>query len=407
MRRVEIAVIGAGVIGLSIAHRLSAEGRDVVLIDPALPGSGASYGNAGTIATYAVQPVGTPDTLKSLPSLLFNRTSPLALRHTSLPALVPWLFRFVRQSFPRQARQNAMALVALLTDAGHLWRDLAKDIGAESLLRDQGCLHIYTTEKAIEAARSDMAFRRECGIDVDILDAAQVATLEPTLPEVSGGAFFPGVLSLSDPGQMMEFLVRSAGAEHIQTKATSLSPSTDGVTITSDRQNLHARKVVIAAGAHSKPLARQAGHHIPLDTERGYHLEWDGQAQGLKRPVSMTSRGFYLCPMEGRLRVAGTVELGGLHAPPSLHREKKLLEGAKTIFPNLGAPSRSWMGFRPSIPDSLPVIGTSKKCANILFAFGHGHIGLTLAPKTAQIIADLVAERPTSLDITPYSPSRF
>jgi D-hydroxyproline dehydrogenase len=170
---------------------------------------------------------------------------------------------------------------------------------------------------------------------------------------------------------------------------------------------LQARKVVIAAGAHSRALARAAGDRVPLDTERGYHLEWDMPIPRLSRPTCPTSRGFYLCPMQGRLRVAGTVELGGLTAPASPHRLEKLAEGARAIFPDLGAPDRSWMGFRPSMPDSLPVIGRSAAGAEVIHAYGHGHIGLTLAPITASIVSDLVAGRPSAIDISAYRATRF
>ena len=166
-------------------------------------------------------------------------------------------------------------------------------------------------------------------------------------------------------------------------------------------------RVIIAAGAHSRALALQAGDKVPLDTERGYHVEWDMPGKRLTRPACPTTRGFYLCPMDGRLRVAGTVELGGLTAPPSPHRIAKLVEGARAIFPDLPEPSRDWMGFRPSLPDSVPVIGPSRGGADILHAYGHGHIGLTLAPITAEIVAALVAGKAPPVDMAPYLPHRF
>ncbi len=165
---------------------------------------------------------------------------------------------------------------------------------------------------------------------------------------------------------------------------------------------------MIAAGAHSRPLAAMAGDRVPLDTERGYHVEWDMAAPRLSRPSCPTARGFYLCPMEGRLRVAGTVELGGLTAPPSPHRIARLVEGARAIFPDLPeTPDRTWMGFRPSLPDSLPVIGPSRGGAEVIHAFGHGHLGVTLAPVTAGIVADLIAGRTPERDLAAVLPTRF
>ncbi|MFZ1339929.1 MAG: FAD-binding oxidoreductase, partial [Paracoccaceae bacterium] len=169
-----------------------------------------------------------------------------------------------------------------------------------------------------------------------------------------------------------------------------------------------ARRVIIAAGAHSRDLAAQAGDRVPLETERGYHVEWDMAEPRLTRPSCPTARGFYLCPMDGRLRAAGTVELGGLTAPPSRHRIARLVEGVRSLFPDLPeTPDRSWLGFRPSLPDSLPVIGPSQGGADVIHAFGHGHLGVTMAPVTARIVADLVAGRAPHLDLAPVLPGRF
>ncbi len=394
----EIAVVGAGVVGLAIAHRLASEGREVVVIDPAAPGSGASYGNAGTVADYAIQPVGTPAVLKSLPSLIFDRNSPLAIRAGAFPSLAPWLLRFARQSMPAAARGNALALADLLSDASTRWQALAEAIGANRLIRNRGCLYWYRTDRAFAEARADLGFRRACGVRVDLLDARDLAALEPGLPVAGGGAaFFPGALFMNDPGGVVSLLARSVsalGARLLAARVTGLARRNGGVRLTGPDLDIQARSAIIAAGAHSRPLARQAGDAIPLDTERGYHLEWDMARLPISRPVCPTERGFYLCPMEGRLRVAGTVELGGLAAPPSPHRVARLLEGARSIFPDLPAPDREWMGFRPSIPDSLPVIGPSRGGPEVLFAFGHGHIGLTLAPRTAAMIAAHVLGQP-------------
>ena len=404
--RAEIAVIGAGVIGLAVAHRLRGLGRDVVLIDPEAPGSGASYGNAGTIADYAVLPVGTPDVLRNLPSLLFDRNSPLSIRRAALPSLAPWLMRFARQSLPAAAKRNSAALAALLADACDSWKRLSDDSRGRDILQQRGCLYLYETQAAFQAAAADMAYRRSFGIKVDLISPADLAALEPGLPPVEGGAaFFPGAVFLNDPGRMMGLL--SNGTPHIKARVNWLGRRDGGVFLAGDGLQMQARQVVIAAGAQSKALARMAGDRVPLDTERGYHLEWDMQVPRLTRPACPTSRGFYLCPMDGRLRVAGTVELGGLEAPPSRHRLDRLLEGARAVFPDLGGPDREWMGFRPSMPDSLPVIGYSSGGREIIHAFGHGHIGLTLAPITARIVADLLAGREPEVDIRPYAAGRF
>ncbi len=404
----EVAVIGAGVVGLAIAERLVAEGRDVTLIDPNPPGSGASFGNAGTIADYATLPVGTPDVLRNLPSLLFDRNSPLSIRRAALPSLAPWLIRFALQSLPGNARRNAAAIAALLADACPLWEGLAARIGGSDILQRRGCLYLYESSAAFRAANADMAQRRKLGITVDLLGPDEVGQLEPGLPRVEGGAaFFPNAVFMADPGQMVQHLARAVTVSLLPHRVTGLARKAGGVDLWGDGFHLHARRVVLAAGAHSRDLARQAGDRIPLETERGYHVEWDMPAPRLTRPTCPTTRGFYLCPMSGRLRVAGTVELGGLTAPPSPHRIARLVKGARAIFPDLPAPDRNWMGFRPSLPDSLPVIGPSRGGDEVIFAFGHGHIGLTLAPVTARLVADLIARRPPERDIAALDPGRF
>ena len=408
--RAEVAVIGAGVIGLTVALRLASEGREVVLLDPEPPGSGASYGNAGTVADYAVQPVGTPAVLKALPSLLFDRTSPLSIRRAALPGLLPWLLRFARQSLPGPARRNAVALAGLLADAGPLWRALAEAVGGADLLRGTGCLYLYDSAQAVRAAAGDLAFRRSLGVAVETLSAAEVAALEPALPPVAGGAVFSGAVFLTDPGAMMARLAaagQAAGVAILPGRVDHLERGDGGVILSGQGVSVTARHAVIAAGAHSRGLARQAGDRVPLDTERGYHAEWDMAAPLLSRPSAMVARGFYLCPMAGRLRAAGTVELGGTEAPPSPHRIARLVEGAQGVFPQLGPPDRTWMGLRPSIPDSLPVIGASCGGPSVIHAFGHGHLGVTLAPATARIVADLVAGRRPPDTAAPCSPLRF
>lgn len=412
----DIAVIGAGVVGLAIAERLLAEGRSVTLIDPHPPGAtvaetAASYGNAGTIADYAVLPVGTPDVLKNLPSLLFDRNSPLAIRRAALPALLPWLIHFARQSLPAAAERNARSLAALLSTATADWLDLGARIGGADILQKRGCLYLYETDRAFRAAETDMAFRRSLGVTVELIGPDALRQMEPGLPEVEGGAaFFPKAVFLNDPGRMVGLLGAEVAqrAEVVATRVDTLDRGTDGVTLRGPNLHLRARRVVIAAGAHSRRLAAMAGDRVPLDTERGYHVEWDMARAPLTRPSCPTARGFYLCPMQGRLRVAGTVELGGLTAPPSPHRIARLVEGARAILPDLPAePTRSWMGFRPSIPDSVPVIGPARAGGEVIHAYGHGHIGLTLAPVTARIVADLVAGRRPELDLAPYLPNRF
>lgn len=391
----DIAVIGGGVIGLAIALRLRADGREVVVIEPNEPGSGASYGNAGTIADYAVIPVGTPAVLRNLPSLLLDARSPLSIRASALPTLFPWLARFAYESLPHRFRQNTRAIAELVSDASSEWREFAAEISASDLLSAKGCLYLYETPKAFRAAATDIDLRRFYGVGQELLSADEVHRLEPRLPPFEGGGlFFPGAINLSDPGDAMARLtatVRRAGMEFVKASAQTVAREANGIRIIAAPFDIRARTAVISAGAHSQRLAAQIGDPVRLDTERGYHIEFDMTHPPIERPVCPTALGFYLCPMRGRLRVAGLVELGGLGAPANQRLLAALAANSRRVFPKLGEPSRTWLGFRPSMPNSVPVIRPSRGGRDVILAFGHGHIGLTLAPRTARLVSAIVA----------------
>ncbi len=406
----EIAVIGAGVVGLSCALALAEAGHEVALVAPKDDETGASYGNAGIIADYAVMPVGTPDVLRKLPSLLFNRDSPLAFRPSSLFALAPWLLRFARESLPGRATLNAQAIAALLAPTPAAWQDLAAQIGGKALLKPLGSLYLFETEA--ERRATDLRKYHAHGVEVEAISRAELGQLQPGLPSDVGvgAAFFPRTVTVDDPREMLRLLraaVAAASVAHFPAMAEKLERAGGHIRLTGPGMQLQAKKVVLAAGAWSRPLAAQAGDRVPLETERGYHLEYDFTEPRLIRQMTPVSRGFYFCPMAGRLRVAGTVELGGLSAPPSPHRWAMMERGARAILPDLPAPDRRWMGFRPSLPDSRPVIGLSSGGGDVIHAYGHGHLGLTLAPITARLVTALVAGRAPEIELAPYRPSRF
>ncbi|WP_296639106.1 NAD(P)/FAD-dependent oxidoreductase [Roseinatronobacter sp.] len=403
-RQAEIAVIGAGVVGLVCALRLHQAGHEVVLVAPEDEETGASYGNAGVIADYAVMPVGTPDVLRNLPRLLLDRDSPLAIRHAAMVTLAPWLIRFARECLPGRAHANAQAIAALLAPSAQMWRALADEIDARAQLKAHGSIYLYETPKQAE----NLAPYRNLGVSVESLSDAELGQLEPALRGHAGGAFFPNTLTINDPATLLRALrLAVADIPRITAGVERLARAPSGITLSGPGLTLHAARVVLAAGAWSKRLAAMAGDRVPLDTERGYHLEYDLPENPLTRQTSPIARGFFFCPMQGRLRVAGTVELGGLSAPPAPHRWAMMDRGARAILPDLPEPSRRWMGFRPSIPDSKPVIGPSRGGADVIHAYGHGHLGLTLAPVTAQMVVDMVAGRAPMLDPAPYRVDRF
>ncbi len=397
-RQHDVVVVGAGVVGMTAALELLRAGRQVTLADPAVPGSGASWGNAGTIANYAVLPLGGPGILRALPGLLLARDSPLSLPARALPGRLPWLGAFAWNCLPGPAARNAAALAELLSGAGPAWRRLAAAVGAEDCLRETGCLYRYDTVRARAAAAPDAEARRRLGVRVEDLDAGALAALEPHLPRAEGGAhFFPDALSLTDPGEVMARLARTlrgSGAEFLSEEVRGLHIPSATASVLIDCASgarLLAEHVVIAAGAASAPLARQAGMPLILDTERGYHLEYEMETPLLSRPVSFAGAGIYAVPMSGRLRVTGLVELGGLTLPPDPARWDQIDRAASSYFPGLPPPDRCWMGFRPSVPQTVPVLRRGGPGGRATLATGHGHLGLTLAPVTAAALAGLLA----------------
>lgn len=396
-KRVDVVVVGGGIVGLSVALRLVADGRQVTVLDPELEAGGAAYGSAGTIADYAVIPIGTPSVLRNLPALLLGRDSPLSICNAELLSLAPWLIRFAWQSLPANSRRNAGKIACLVAEAASAWRELAAEIGAGELIQHKGCLYAYPSQAAFRAAATDVAIRTRHGIAQELLSPDETTALEPALPHFEGGGLlFPSAMHLSDPGLMLQHLRRAAetsGVEFIIATAERIERTASGVEVMASGTRLLAKTVVVAAGARSKRLAAQAGDFVPLDTQRGYHIEFEMETSPLSRPFCPIGRGFYMIPMAGRLRVAGIVELGGLTAPVDHSRTALLERGARAVFPKLGPPDRSWMGFRPSMPDSVPVIRPSRGGRDIVLAFGHGHLGLTLAPVTGRIVSDIVAGR--------------
>ncbi|MBV9564143.1 MAG: FAD-dependent oxidoreductase [Bradyrhizobium sp.] len=409
--KTDVAIVGAGIIGLAIAFRLAADGREVVVIDPNEPGSGASYGNAGTLAPYACAPVGNPDVLRNLPNLLFNPDSPLAVRLAGLPALIPWLSRFLWQSTPARARCNAHALADLLKDAMPTWRELAEQARLSDLLRYEGCLYLYRGKMPREGDEWGARLRNELGVRHERLTSEEVARLEPALPPAAGGIFFPDAAHAVDPAALTSRLAAAAtarGASFQRAYVDRLEPQDGGrIRLLCRDHMIEAHTVVLAAGAWSRSLAEQGGDDIPLDTERGYHIEFAMDACPIKRPVSPVDLGFYVTPMASRLRVAGTVELGGLSAPLNPKQIALLERGVRKLLPDLGPVQSHWLGFRPSLPDSLPVIGPSRRYPNLIHAFGHGHLGMTLAGATSRIVASLVERRNDAPNLDAFRPDRF
>lgn len=414
-RSQEIAVIGAGLVGAACALALAADGHRVTILDPDPPGAGTSSGNAGGIVTGAVVPTATPQVLRSLPGYVLDRNGPAVLRLRHAPRALPWLWRFIRAGRPSEVARIAAALQPLVQGSRRAHRHLAALAGAGGMIPDQGWLKVFASEAEFAATGPDRALMDRAGVRYQVLDRDEVLSLEPGLnPDFARiGLHQPESGFVGDPRGLAQAYADAAlsrGARHLRLRVRGLARSPDGVTLQTEAGPQHFARVVIAAGAWSATLARQAGDRVSLDTERGYHLGFGpGTEDLLRRPVGLPALGMVLSPMQGGLRLVSGDELAGLTAAPDFRRIRALLPGARRALPGLAdrPVATEWMGFRPSTPDSLPVIGPSSGGPQVIHAFGHGHLGLTLSAITALMVADAVAGRAPRIDPTPYGIGRF
>jgi D-amino-acid dehydrogenase len=390
----EIIIVGAGVVGLACAWHLLERGHGVTVLDRGEPGRGASFGNAGTIAPYGVIPIAQPGLWRDIPMLLFSRDSPFRIRWTRMPRLFPWLLRFLREAGPRRFQHNAELLSKLLAGTSDAWEPLLADSGAKELTVANGALYFYRSAAAWRRAQAAIRQRDELGVEQQVLDTAAIRELEPTLADhAAGGILFPGACHIRDPHMLVRRLadavIRRGGRIECRT-VVGVAPQGARVTVTTEQGDLRAERVVIAAGAWSSPLAAGTGDRVPLETERGYHIEFPMETMPLQRPCCPADWAFYMTPMAGRLRVAGTVELGRRDDPPNTQRFDYIRHRVERLLGPLGKPSSHWLGCRPSLPDSIPVIGPSPRDPRVIHAFGHGHLGVTLAARTGQLVADCI-----------------
>ena len=418
----EVVVVGAGLIGAACAVRLADAGREVMLLDAQAPGQGASFGNAGHIATEQLFPLASADVIRSSLRYLTDADSPLRLRAGYLLPILPWLARFVWAARPTAFARGVAALMALQKTSSADLNDLLAHAGIRHLLHMDGYLRVWETpageHKALEQARGMGRY----GVATDRVSAAAVRAQAPALsPEIGGAVAYPGTSHVDDPYAVCKGLVDAllnAGGQVRQARVLRLAQESDGP-VKLDLEHggqMRCRQLVLCAGAWSKPLVASLGYRVPLDTERGYHITLGWQQPGggldgmqrLARPVASTERNVIMTPMTMGLRMTGSVEFGGLHLPPDPRRFVLLRRQMQALMPGTHPDEAgTWMGFRPSLPDHLPVMGAAPRHRGVFFAFGHQHLGLTLCGVTARLMADLVLGRAGGVDLAPYRIDRF
>jgi glycine/D-amino acid oxidase-like deaminating enzyme len=415
--RRRVVVIGAGLVGLSSALWLLKAGHEVTVVDREPPSSNtsyahaASYGNACTIALGACLPLAMPGIFAKASRMLIGRRGPLSLYWRDLLRLTPWLVAFLKSSRLSDVDRIVATLGGLLrlVEAGHA--PLIEESGAGDLVRRAGCLYLYRTAEQFAEAQPDMELRAREGVSLEVLDARAIREIEPSLtPLYHKAVRFTDAYHLDTPhlyALALAEAIRRRGGRFVQGDARGLARAEDEVSVVLDGEAINADKIVVACGAWSKPLAMSIGDRVLLDTERGYHVLFPESGKLLNGPCCYPEYGFYMTPLAEGLRAAGLVELGGLDAPPRAARTDSVAAIARTLVQDLGEAERIWLGFRPSMPDSLPVVGPSPRDGRIFYAFGHGHIGLTLAGITGRIIADLASGLAPPVDIAPLRADRF
>jgi len=406
-----IGVIGAGIQGVCVALSLVKKGFKVTLIDRDDPGKSASYGNAGHFSPYASVPINRPDVLVDIPAMLLSSTGPLSLKWNYVYKMIPWFIKFIKNCSKKNMMHTARYMHQILDLALPAYDELFQDIDVSGLVENKGVIYFWT-DKDLKSRELEINIRKELRVEQQLLTPHEIHDLEPHIRKIyHGGVFYPSARHARNPRKILlklfDLFLKLGGRFEKKSADSIYFPSNDKLLIKTDSNTYTFDKVVIACGAFSKKLTDQAGEKIPLDTERGYHVHFKGYDHLLSRPVIFLNRGFGITPMDQGLRVVGTVEFGGLENPISKKRINNLVNNAKYLFPEISEHYDEWLGFRPSLPDFLPVMGPSKNYKNLFYAFGHHHLGWTLGAISGKIIAGMIAGEKTNLDLTPYNSLRF
>jgi D-amino-acid dehydrogenase len=409
----KIIVIGAGVIGAASALSLQADGHDVILLDREAPCAGASFGNAGAIVNGSCVPTAMPGILYDVMRMAVQPLSPLSIRPAYFHKILPWLLRFIWQSRSVAASNNATHLRTLTEHAVESWRQLVDATDIAAFVEEAGWLKVYEKEASFAATSKDRKLMDEKGTNYEILGRSEISDLEPNLAPIFNFGFYQkDCLRIVNPHKLVNGMVGlmvSRGGQFKQFDVDRIQHEDNEVSLSGSKGTITADKVIVAAGAWSRSLAQQLGDNVPLDTERGYHLMLPESTRDLlSSPVVNGESSFVLSPMDTGIRLISQIEFGGLEAAPDYSRVRSLLPLAKRMLPTLDTDEQSaWMGFRPSLPDSLPVLGFSTNCKNVLYAFGHQHLGMTMGAVTGKLVADLIAGRDPITELTPFRPNRF
>jgi D-hydroxyproline dehydrogenase len=410
-KTLKVGIIGSGIQGISNALFLLKKGFEVTVFDRDYPGNpSASYGNAGHFSPYASVPLNRPDILADIPAMLLSSSGPLALKWNYVPKMIPWFLKFIRNSTKKKMMHTAKNMHQILDLALPAYDELFQEIELEGLVENKGILYIWN-EKDLKSRELEINIRKELGVKQQLVNPKEIHDLEPNIKTFyHGGVYYPYAKHARNPKKILlklfDLFIKKGG-KFIKTNIKDINFDQEIPILRTENKNYYFDKVVIACGAFSKKLTDNLNEKIPLDTERGYHVHFKNCDYLLSRPVIFSNRGFGITPMEQGLRVVGTVEFGGLDNPISKGRIKNLINNAKYMLGDLPEHDDEWLGFRPTLPDFLPVIGPSKNHKNVFYCFGHHHLGWTLGAISGKIISRMIANENTNLNLEPYSSIRF
>jgi len=407
----KVAVIGAGIIGVCIAHFLRKNGHKVILYDQHDPGSQTSFGNAGLFAHHECVTANSPQLWKDLPSMLFNKNSPLVIDWFYVFMHLPWVIRFLRNCTSTRVEHIAKSLSSFSYHAGFAYEEIFNDVDVSNSIVHKEPIFLYESKELFEKNQYAFNLRKKYNVHFEIINKENIAKIEPHLePIYYKGIVLKGERFTKSPLRITEKIFNNFiknGGHFIKSKIEKIFKKNDSLFLKYNEKEQRVDKIVVAAGVWSNTLAQHIGDNFPLDTERGYHIMFENNDNLLTHPIGWAKTGFYMTPMEGGIRAAGTVEIAGLKKPMNNNILSMIEETARSILPRLGKVKSQWMGFRPTLPDSLPVIGESQKCKNVYYAFGHQHLGLSLAAVTGKVIQSLIENKPSNININSLHPYRF
>ena len=408
--KLKVGIVGAGIQGVCNALFLQKKGYQVTLFDRDEPGNSASYGNAGHFSPYASIPINRPDVLTDVPAMLLSSRGPLALKWSYVPKMIPWFLKFISNCRKERMLHTAKYMHQILDIALPAFDELFEEVDMSGLIENNGILYFWNDQN-LKSRDLEIKIREDLGVKQQLVTPKEIHDLEPNIkPVYHGGVYYDYARHARNPKKILIKLFENfieKGGNFLKLNIQDLNFDEKKPVIRSETQRFVFDKLVIACGAFSKKLTDKLHEKIPLDTERGYHVHFKGFDHLIKRPIIYLNRGFGMTPMEQGLRVVGTVEFGGIENPLTKSRIKNLIENAKELLDGLPDHEDEWLGFRPTLPDFLPVIGPSKNYDNVYYSFGHHHLGWTLGAISGKIISKMISNEKTNLDLQPYSSLRF